>query len=90
MLASAPLLLVHKTFKRIGYALFSLVVFLSVVCSYAILDSEKIMYEPAKLLNGDVNYTYNYQPNTFVRMGAYFFGLMYGLFIIEGLEKVTN
>lgn len=44
MLASAPILLVHKTFKKLGYTLFSLVIFLSIICSYAILDSEKIVY----------------------------------------------
>lgn len=55
------------------------------VISYSILDSENVVYEPSKLMNGQNQFVIDYQASTFVRMGAFFFGLCFGLFIIEGL-----
>ena len=55
--------------------------------SYAILDNQNIIFMPTKLMNGQKEYALNYQTNSFVRMGAFFFGLSFGLMIIEGLGK---
>lgn len=38
-------------------------------------------------MNGDPEFVIDYQGNSFVRMGAFFTGLMLGLVIIEGLQK---
>lgn len=82
ILVSAPFLLIFKTSKKLGYGLFALIIANSMLDSYAILDSHKVIYEPAKLMNGQKEFVLNYQTNTFVRMGAYFYGLLFGLFII--------
>lgn len=87
---AAPFLIVFRTSKKLGYALFSGLIFLSMIISIAILDSENISFEPYKLMNGRKQFVIDYQANTFVRMGAFFFGLMFGLFMIEGLEKVES
>ena len=38
-------------------------------------------------MNGQKEYVLNYQSNSFVRMGSFFFGLFVGLFILEGFGK---
>lgn len=82
-----PFLLIYRSNKKIGYTLFSLLIILSLVSSYAILDSQNIVYEPAKLLNGDIHYALGYQPSTWVRLGAFVLGVAFGFFLTEGLEK---
>lgn len=52
ILVSAPFLLIFKSTKKLGYALFSLIIINSMIDSYAILDSHNVIYEPAKLMNG--------------------------------------
>lgn len=89
-LVATPLVLIFRTSKKLGYGLFTLIIFLSMIASVAILDSHSITYQPYKLTTGQREYALNYQPNTFVRMGAFFFGLMFGFFMIEGLEKVES
>lgn len=84
---AAPFIIIHRTSKKLSIFLFSLIVFTSVIISYSILDSEKIIFEPTKLMNQQAEYGINYQNNAFVRMGAFFFGLMVGLIMLEGLHK---
>ena len=87
ILLAGPLILIYRSNKKIGYTLFSLIIINSMFISIAVLDSKKVIYEPTMLMSGQREYALDYQPNTFVRMGAYFFGLLIGLFMIEGLEK---
>lgn len=85
IIIATPILLIFRTFKKLGYGIFGLFILLSMVISYSILDSENVVYEPSKLMNGQNQFVIDYQASTFVRMGAFFFGLCFGLFIIEGL-----
>lgn len=39
ILAAAPILLIFRTFKKLGYGLFGLIILLSMIISYSILDS---------------------------------------------------
>lgn len=60
---------------------------MSLFVSYAILDSQNILYEPYKLFNMHKEFTINYQTNALVRMAPYFIGILFGLFVNEGLDK---
>ena len=39
------------------------------------------MFEPYKLFNMSKEFTINYETNTLVRMGPYFLGFLFGIFI---------
>lgn len=89
-LLAAPFLIVFRVSKKLGYSLLGMVLLTSIFASYAILDSANIFYEPTKLMNASAEFVINYQGNSFVRMGAFFFGLTFGLVAIEGLEKLDD
>lgn len=82
---SIPFLLIFKSNKKLGYGLFGLLILTSIVISFAILDSDNIVYEPTVLMNGQPEFVIDYQANSFVRMDGFFMGLMLGLLVIEGL-----
>lgn len=65
-----------------------LIVATACLIGVAILDDQGIVFQPTKLFNQQKQYVINYQTNSLVRAGPFFFGLIMGLFIIEGLEKV--
>lgn len=52
IIIAAPILLIFRTFKKLGYGLFGLIILLSMVTSYSILDSSGVVYEPSKLMTG--------------------------------------
>ena len=87
---AAPFIIIFRVSKKLGYSLMVLVLLTSIFASFAILDSENIFFEPTKLMNASKEYVINYQGNSFVRMGAFFFGLLIGLIAIEGLEKLDD
>ena len=84
---AAPFILIYRVNKKLGHALFGLIIFTSIMISYAILSDEKIIFMPTKLMNAQKEYVLNYQSNSFVRMGSFFFGLFIGLFILEGFGR---
>lgn len=86
-LLSAPLIILFRTSKKIGYALCVLLVLGSIMVSGAILKNEMIIFEPAKLMNGQKEYWIDYQGNAFVRMGAYFIGVAVGVGVTEAQER---
>ena len=59
-----------------------LVCTISVVIGFAILDDQAILFAPTKLFNMQVQYNVNYQTNTFVRAGAFYFGVIFGFLVI--------
>lgn len=87
---AAPIILIYRVNKKISNVLFGLLILVSILASYSILDNQNIIFMPTKLMNGQKEYALNYQTNSFVRMGAFFFGLFLGLFIIEGLGKGSD
>jgi hypothetical protein len=52
ILLSLPFLLVYKIKKVIGYGIFSLITFTSMILSSLILKKNGTIYEPTKLMNG--------------------------------------
>lgn len=87
---SAPFIVIYRIKKNIGYTLMGLVCLISMVISFAILSDQSVVFEPIKLFNQSKEFSLNYQTNTFVRGGSFYLGLMFGFFIIEGLEKVEG
>lgn len=77
---AAPLFIVYRTKKWLGYALLLAAVAASALFSYGLLYSQNVLFEPYKLFNMPKEFTINYQTNTLVRMGAYTLGLLLGLF----------
>lgn len=84
---AAPLFIVYRTKKWLGYSLFSLTIVISWIVSYAILESQNILFEPYKLFNMAKEFTVNYQTNAIVRVAPYAIGFMLGLFVNERIEK---
>lgn len=78
---AAPLFIVYRTKRVLGYAIFTLAAVISIIGAYAILDSQNILFEPYKLFNMAKEYTINYQTNTVVRIMPYALGFMLGLFV---------
>lgn len=48
---SAPLIVIFRAKKIIGYSLMVLIIFISVIVGYAILDNQGVLYEPYKIFN---------------------------------------
>lgn len=84
-LISAPFVVIFRLKKNLGYALMLIVCFISMTISYAILDDQGIIFEPTKIFNMQKEYTINYQTNTFVRAGAFYFGSIFGFMVLECL-----
>jgi hypothetical protein len=68
----------------------SLLIFTSLIVGFTILDVQGIVFEPYKIFNMPKEYVINYQTSTLVRAAPFFFGLLVGLMVIEGLEKLEN
>lgn len=51
-IVAAPLILIFRSTKRLGYGIFSLIILLSIFISFGILEGGKIKYEAYKLMNG--------------------------------------
>lgn len=49
---AAPFIIFYRVNKKLGHALFGLIIFISMLISYAILDDEKILFLPLRLSNG--------------------------------------
>ncbi len=89
-LLAAPFIIIFRIKKNLGYMLMGLVCFISMIISFAILSDQGVIFEPTKIFNQQKEYSVNYQTNTFVRAGAFYFGLIFAFMIIEGLEKVQG
>jgi hypothetical protein len=87
---AAPFFIIFRTKRALGYGLFTLIIFTSLIIAYAILKDQGILFEPYKIFNMAQQFTINYQTNSLVRLSPYFLGLMFGLFINEGLEKTEG
>lgn len=87
---AAPVFIVYRTKRWLGYTLFSLTVVISWIVSYAILESQNILFEPYKLFNMAKEFTVNYQTNSIVRLAPYAIGFMLGLFVNERIEKAET
>jgi hypothetical protein len=86
-LLAAPLFIIYRTRKSLGHALFALVITISIVVGFAVLDSENVVFEPYKIFNQSADFNINYQANAIVRMWPYFLGFLFGLKVSEGQEK---
>lgn len=84
---AAPLFIVYRTKRILGYSIFTMAIVISMIASYAILESQNILFEPYKLFNMAKEFTVSYQTNTLVRIMPYAIGFMLGLFINERIEK---
>jgi hypothetical protein len=84
-LLAAPFIIIFRIKKNLGYMLMGLVCFISMIISFAILSDQGVIFEPTKIFNQQKEYSVNYQTNTFVRAGAFYFGLIFAFMIIEGL-----
>ena len=84
---AAPLFIIYRTKRWLGYALFGTLAVISLLVSYAILDSQSILFEPYKLFNMAKEFTVNYQTNAIVRACPYALGFILGVFVNERQEK---
>ena len=48
---AAPFYIIYKTKKSLGYILFSLIIFTSIIVGYAVLDNQSVVFEPYKIFN---------------------------------------
>ena len=48
---AAPLFIVYRTKRILGYSIFTMDIVISMIASYAILESQNILFEPYKLFN---------------------------------------
>jgi hypothetical protein len=87
-LISAPFIIIFRIKKNLGYGLLGMICAVSLVVGFSILDGQGILFEPTKLFNMQKEYTIGYQTNTVVRAAAFFLGVIYGFFVLEGLEKI--
>lgn len=78
---AAPVFIIYRSNKKIGSALIILLIFVSIMTGYAILDSSNIIFEPYKLFNMPKDFTINYQANSIVRMCPFFLGILFSLTI---------
>ncbi len=86
-IVASPCIVIFRTSKKLGYALLVGLVLISTFVGFGVLDHENVVYEPTKLLNMSNSYVLNFQNNILVRSGAYFLGILFGLFLCEGLGK---
>lgn len=86
-LLAAPFFIIYRTKKSLGYILFGLVMLISIVVGFAVLQSQNVLFEPYKIFNAGAEYNINYQANAIVRMWPYFMGFLFGLLVSEGQEK---
>jgi len=70
-------------------ALYLLIIFVSLITGYGILDSGNIVFEPYKLFNMPKEFTINYQTNSIVRMCPFFLGVLFSV-IINDQKFVEN
>lgn len=82
---AAPLFIIYRTKRWLGYSLFALTIFISIIVAFAVLESENILFEPYKLFNMAKEFTVNYQTSSLVRMSPYIIGVVFGLFVNERL-----
>lgn len=78
---AAPFYIIYKTKKSLGYILFSLIIFTSIIVAYAVLDNQSVVFEPYKIFNMSSEYSINYQASTIIRMSPFFIGILFGLFV---------
>jgi hypothetical protein len=49
-----------------------------------------VKFTPSLIFNNTREYTYEFQMNALVRSGNFALGLLFGIFFINGLEKIEN
>ncbi len=85
-IVSAPLFIIYRTKRWLGYGLFVVGILISIVFSYGILQDMNIVFQPYKLFNMGREYTINYQTNAMVRIAPYTIGIIIGLFASQNKE----
>lgn len=55
-LLAAPFFIIYRTKKSLGYILFGLIMLISVVVGFAVLESQNVLFEPYKLFNAGVDF----------------------------------
>jgi hypothetical protein len=83
-------MVVSRSSKLIGYASLLIAITISIVFSAFFLDYKKVEFTPSLIFNNGREFTYEFQMNPLVRSSNFAIGLLFGVFFINGLEKIEN